>query len=184
MFDTLTDSFKNAIGKIRFHDDEKALKKALGELKKSLLIMHSPQDRIVSIKNAEELYIAARHPKSFISLDGSQHLLANKEDAAYAGNVIASWASRYLDIPKKEVPESEADVVAGLEAEDGFTTQMKAGNHTFLADEPIKAGGKDYGPTPYQFLSSGLASCTSIGWSQQVNSPSPALVQRASVPHF
>ncbi|MBO2545615.1 OsmC family protein [Salegentibacter sp. BDJ18] len=142
--------------------DKHELKSYLGELKKSLLIMHSPQDKIVSIKNAEELYIAARHPKSFISLDGSQHLLANKEDASYAGNVIASWASRYLDIPKKEVPESEADVVAGLEAEDGFTTQMKAGNHTFLADEPIKAGGKDYGPTPYQFLSSGLASCTSM----------------------
>ncbi|PRX51949.1 bifunctional alpha/beta hydrolase/OsmC family protein [Salegentibacter salegens] len=142
--------------------DKHELKPYLGELRKSLLIMHSPQDKIVSIKNAEELYIAARHPKSFVSLDGAEHLLASEGDAAYAGNVIATWASRYLEIPKKEIPESNADVVAGLEKEDDFTTSMKAGNHTFLADEPIKAGGKDYGPTPYQFLSSGLASCTSM----------------------
>ncbi|PKD20923.1 osmotically inducible protein C [Salegentibacter salinarum] len=150
--------------KKQFLDDiaKHELKPYLADLKKSILIMHSPQDTIVSIKNAEELYIAARHPKSFISLDGSEHLLSSKEDAFYAGNVIASWASRYLEMPKKEIPESEADVVAGLEKEDAFTTQMKAGNHTFLADEPIKAGGKDYGPTPYQFLSSGLASCTSM----------------------
>jgi putative redox protein len=138
------------------------LKAYLTDLKKSLLIMHSPQDNIVSIKNAEELYLAARHPKSFISLDGAEHLLACETDATYAGNVIASWASRYLEIPKIEIPESNADVVAGLEKEDAFTTSMKAGNHTFLADEPVSAGGKDYGPTPYQFLSSGLAACTSM----------------------
>ncbi|WP_282018973.1 bifunctional alpha/beta hydrolase/OsmC family protein [Salegentibacter mishustinae] len=142
--------------------DSHELKPYLSELRKSLLIMHSPQDNIVSIKNAEELYIAARHPKSFVSLDGAEHLLAAEGDATYAGNVIATWASRYLKIPNKEIPESNADVVAGLEKEDAFTTRMKAGNHTFLADEPISAGGKDYGPTPYQFLSSGLASCTSM----------------------
>ncbi len=142
--------------------DKHELKPYLSELRKSLLIMHSPHDKIVSIKNAEELYIAARHPKSFVSLDGAEHLLAAEGDATYAGNVIATWASRYLTIPNKEIPESNADVVAGLEKEDAFTTRMKAGNHTFLADEPISAGGKDYGPTPYQFLSSGLASCTSM----------------------
>ncbi|MBZ9630193.1 bifunctional alpha/beta hydrolase/OsmC family protein [Salegentibacter sp. LM13S] len=150
--------------KKQFLDDieKHKLKPYLADLKKSLLIMHSPQDNIVSIKNAEELYVAARHPKSFISLDGAAHLLAAKGDATYAGNVIATWAARYLEIPKKEIPESDADVVAGLEKEDAFTTKMKAGNHSFLADEPIKAGGKDYGPTPYQLLSSGLASCTSM----------------------
>lgn len=142
--------------------DKHELKPYLSELRKSLLIMHSPQDNIVSINNAEELYVAARHPKSFVSLDGAEHLLAAEGDAAYAGNVIATWASRYLTIPNKEIPESNADVVAGLEKEDAFTTRMKAGNHTFLADEPISSGGKDYGPTPYQFLSSGLASCTSM----------------------
>lgn len=149
---------KQFLEDIEKHD----LKPYLADLKKSLLIMHSPQDNIVSIKNAEELYIAARHPKSFISLDGSEHLLSAKGDATYAGNVIASWAARYVDIPKKEIQESNADVVAGLEKEDAFTTSMKAGNHSFLADEPVSAGGKDYGPTPYQFLSSGLASCTSM----------------------
>jgi len=154
-------SFK--IKKQFLEDIEKhELKSYLADLKKSLLIMHSPQDNIVSIKNAEELYIAARHPKSFISLDGSEHLLSAKGDATYAGNVIASWASRYVEIPKKEIPEFKADVVAGLEKDDDFTTSMKAGNHSFLADEPLSSGGKDYGPTPYQFLSSGLASCTSM----------------------
>ncbi len=142
--------------------DKHELTSYLNKLKKSLLIMHSPQDKIVGIKNAEELYIAARHPKSFVSLDGAEHLLSNKEDATYAGNVIATWASRYLSIPNKEIPESNADVVAGLEKEDAFTTRIKAGNHSFLADEPISSGGKDYGPTPYQFLSSGLAACTSM----------------------
>ena len=154
-------SFK--IKKQFLEDIEKhELKPYLADLKKSLLIMHSPQDAIVNIKNAEELYVAARHPKSFISLDGSNHLLSSTKDAIYTGNVIASWASRYLEIPKKEIPESNADVVAGLEKEDAFNTRIKAGNHSFLADEPASAGGKDYGPTPYQFLSSGLASCTSM----------------------
>lgn len=149
---------KQFLDDIEKHD----LKTYLKKLKKALLIMHSPQDEIVSIKNAEELYISAWHPKSFVSLDGSKHLLAEKEDSIYAAQVIASWASRYLEIEKKEIPETEADVVAGLEKEDGFTTFMNAGNHNFLADEPTKFGGKNYGPNPYQFLSSGLAACTSM----------------------
>lgn len=142
--------------------DQHKLTSYLSNFKKALLIMHSPQDEIVNIKNAEELYIEARHPKSFVSLDGAEHLLAGKKDAIYAAKVIASWASRYLEIPRKEIPETKADVVAGLEKDDGFTTSMKAGNHSFLADEPTKAGGKNYGPNPYQFLSSGLAACTSM----------------------
>ena len=89
-------------------------------------------------------------------------MLAKKEDSIYAAKVIASWASRYLEIEMKEIPETEADVVAGLEKEDDFTTFINAGNHNLLADEPTKAGGKNYGPNPYQFLSSGLAACTSM----------------------
>ncbi|MGY5849760.1 bifunctional alpha/beta hydrolase/OsmC family protein [Salegentibacter sp. F14] len=148
---------KQFLDDIREHD----LGSYLSDLKRALLILHSPQDAIVGIKNAEELYVAARHPKSFISLDGATHLMEAEEDAVYAGNTIASWAKRYLDIEEKILPESQSDVVANLEST-GYTTQMKAGRHHFLADEPVSAGGKDYGPTPYQLVSAGLAACTSM----------------------
>ncbi|GAA4321838.1 bifunctional alpha/beta hydrolase/OsmC family protein [Pontixanthobacter gangjinensis] len=134
---------------------------AFEEIRKALLILHSPQDEIVSINHAEELYKSAWHPKSFISLDGADHMLSNKVDSEYAGTVIAAWASRYISRP--EVPELETDheVMANLGA-DGYTTQITAGKHHLVADEPEKAGGSDLGPTPYQLLSSGLAACTSM----------------------
>ena len=148
---------KQFLDDIREHD----LSGYLSDLKRALLILHSPQDRIVGIKNAEELYVAARHPKSFISLDGAGHLMEVEEDAVYAGNTIATWARKYLKIEEKILPESKSDVVANL-GSTGYTTQMKAGRHHFTADEPVKAGGNDYGPTPYQLVSAGLAACTSM----------------------
>lgn len=137
------------------------LDESMKDFEKALLIMHSPQDKIVNIKNAEKLYMAASHPKSFISLDGSDHLLQKKEDAIYAGRVIAAWATKYLTIP--EVPELKSDheVIANL-GKEGLTTQIKAGNHSLTADEPEDLGGNDFGPTPYELLSSGLAACTSM----------------------
>ena len=140
---------------------ERELKHLIKDLKKAFLIMHSPQDHVVEIKNAEELYIAARHPKSFVSLDGADHLLSRTEDSVYTGKVIAAWASRFLDIPEEKELYTEHEVVANL-GEEGFTTQMRAGRHYFIADEPEKAGGKDFGPSPYDFLSAALAACTSI----------------------
>ncbi|MDR9456063.1 MAG: bifunctional alpha/beta hydrolase/OsmC family protein [Salegentibacter sp.] len=148
---------KQFLDDIREHD----LSSYLSDLKRALLILHSPQDRIVGIKNAEELYVAAKHPKSFISLDGASHLMEAEEDAVYAGNTIATWAQKYLQIEEKTLPESQSDVVANL-GSTGYTTQMKAGKHHFTADEPVKAGGNDYGPTPYQLVSAGLAACTSM----------------------
>lgn len=130
-------------------------------LKKAFLFMHSPQDNIVEISNAEDLYRSVRHPKSFVSLDGADHLLTNKKDSIYAGNVIASWASRYLKIPEDEELQTDFEVVANLGG-DGFTTQMRAGKHYFIADEPESFGGEDLGPSPYDFLSAGLAACTSM----------------------
>ncbi len=130
-------------------------------LNKALLILHSPQDRVVEIKNAEELYKAARHPKSFVTLDGADHLLSRKEDSLYAGLIIASWAYRYLDRPQVPEPQSKHQVVAQL-GEEGYTTYMRAGNHSFIADEPVSFGGNDYGPSPYDLLSAALASCTSM----------------------
>ncbi len=133
----------------------------LKDIKKSLLIMHSPQDEIVSINHAEELYKAAWHPKSFVSLDGANHMLSSKEDSHYVGSVISAWASKYLK--EEELPELETDheVMANLGAT-GYTTQIIAGNHHLLADEPIKVGGSDLGPNPYELVSSGLAACTSM----------------------
>lgn len=137
------------------------LQEYLSNLDKALLILHAPQDRIVGIKNAEALYLAARHPKSFMSLDGADHLLSKQEDADYTGKVIAAWAYKYIEIPEKELVKTDAEVVANLGSE-GFTTQIKAGSHYLTADEPKAVGGDNFGPTPYDFLSAGLAACTSM----------------------
>lgn len=138
------------------------LAETVQSLKSSLLIMHSPQDLTVEIKNAEEIYINARHPKSFISLDGADHLLSNKEDSLYAGKMVASWASRYLQIPEPLNLKTRQQALASLNAEDGFTTQMRVGNHHLVADEPIEFGGNDFGPSPYELVSAGLSACTAM----------------------
>lgn len=139
-----------------------SLPDVVNQLNKALLIMHSPQDRTVEIKNAEEIYVAARHPKSFVSLDGADHLLMRKEDSQYAGKVIAQWAARYLQVPEAPKIQSQFDVVASLDHEAGFTTAMKVGDHYMLADEPESFGGNNYGPSPYEFVSAGLSACTAM----------------------
>lgn len=151
--------------KKQFLDDleTRPLTVILNRLRKPLLILHSPQDQTVGIKNAEEIYVAAHHPKSFISLDGSDHLLSNKTDSQYAGEVISGWAKRYLNIdPQHDEPKTKHQVVASLDREDGFTTQMKVGNHYMIADEPTDVGGNDFGPSPYELVSAGLSACTAM----------------------
>ena len=138
------------------------LKDELQELGKALLIMHSPQDTTVSISNAEVLYKAAKHPKSFVSLDGADHLLSNPADAEYAGKVIAQWAGRYVGIPEEPDLETADQVMARLDSDAGFTTDMKLGKHYMIADEPRDFGGNDYGPSPYELVSAGLAACTAM----------------------
>ncbi|MEX0315013.1 MAG: alpha/beta fold hydrolase [Allomuricauda sp.] len=150
--------------KKQFLDDleTKSLPETAKSLRKPLLIMHSPQDDTVGIKNAEEIYVSAHHPKSFVSLDGADHLLSKKEDSIYVGEVIAGWAKRYLaDREKSEAPlKTKHQVVASLNQADGFTTQMKVGNHYMVADEPESFGGNDFGPSPYELVSAGLSACT------------------------
>lgn len=151
--------------KKQFLDDlnTKSLPETVKKLRKPLLLLHSPQDDTVGIKNAEEIYVAAYHPKSFVSLDGADHLLSNKADSLYVGKVISGWAQRYLDIEIEIAqPKTKHDVVASLDADDGFTTQMKVGSHYMAADEPIDVGGSDFGPSPYELVSAGLSACTAM----------------------
>lgn len=142
--------------------NEHPLEKRLGKIDKALLFLHSPQDTTVEIRNAELLYKAARHPKSFVSLDGADHLLSRAADAAYAGKVIAGWAMRYLPEPEDKSLKSAKQVVASLDKEAAFTTEMKVGRHPLTADEPEDFGGNDFGPSPYELVSAGLAACTAM----------------------
>ncbi len=150
----ITSEFVNDLEK---NEDEGLLK----NIRKPLLIMHSPQDKIVSIDHAEKLYRNFRHPKSFISLDGSDHMLSLSEDSVYAGNMIAAWAEKYIPFPEAEMIDSEHQVVANL-GNQGFTTQLNMGKHRLIADEPESFGGENLGPNPYEFVSGGLAACTSM----------------------
>lgn len=150
--------------KKQFLDDiqNNSLKSIISDFDKALLILHSPQDRVVEIKNAEKLYIAAHHPKSFVSLDGVDHLLSKQEDSQYVGDVIAGWASRYVDIPEPVKISSKSKVAASLDGGAMFTTHLKLGDHTAIADEPTKFNGNNFGPTPYEYISAGLAACTAM----------------------
>ncbi|MFT7482816.1 MAG: esterase/lipase, partial [Oceanospirillaceae bacterium] len=117
----------------------------LRKMRKPLLILHSPQDNIVGIDNAAKIYSAAFHPKSFISLDGADHLLSKKADSEYAGNIIGSWVKRYFS--KKQTKDNETkgeQVVAHLDFSDNFTTQIQTKKHSIIADEPSSVGGDDY----------------------------------------
>jgi len=150
--------------KQQFLDDLEAVNMAdvLSNLKKALLVAHSPQDNIVGIDNAAGIFKNARHPKSFVSLDGADHLLSKSADSDYIGSVISNWARRYISFQEKEKPDTELQVVAHLDGEDKFTTHIKAGKHYLIGDEPESYGGNDFGPTPYDFVSAGLASCTAM----------------------
>jgi len=149
-----------------FLDDvaERKLDACLATLRKALLVFHSPTDELVGIYNASHIFGAAKHPKSFVSLAGADHLLSSKGDAVYVANVIAAWADRYLDRPEVM---TEAEVEEGLvlvrETHGGkFQQEILIGPHRLLADEPVKLGGLDSGPGPYDYLLAGLGACTSM----------------------
>ncbi|MCO4821977.1 MAG: OsmC family protein [Flavobacteriaceae bacterium] len=150
--------------KKQFIDDleGKSMQDVVHNLNKALLVMHSPQDTTVGIINAEEIYKASKHPKSFVSIDGADHLLMNKKDSLYVGNVISGWAKRYVDLPEVNELQTKHQVIASLDREDGFTTSMKVGNHYITADEPMSYGGNDFGPSPYELVSAGLSACTAM----------------------
>lgn len=135
--------------------------KVLKSMEKPLLIMHSPQDKVVGIKNATEIYSFANHPKSFISLYGADHLLSKKEDSIYAGKVVAEWASRYINLNKEKTLKTTDQVVVKIGSK-GLTTDILAGEHNLTADEPENVGGDNFGPSPYDLLLSSLGACTAM----------------------
>ncbi len=131
----------------------------IAALKRPLLIFHAPRDGTVGIDNAAAIYNAAKHPKSFISLDDADHLLRRPEDAIYVAEVLAAWATRYL--PGPEAPATTLVRVTETGALP-FQLAVQAGPHSLLADEPVETGGAATGPDPYDYLSIALAGCTAL----------------------
>ena len=137
----------------------------IASLHKALLIFHAPTDDTVGIDNASAIFLAAKHPKSFVSLAGADHLISRQADAAYIANVIAAWAERYLEAAADVQPADEAapgDVVVHETGRGLFQQEVITGTHRLLADEPVAAGGLDSGPSPYALLLAALGACTSM----------------------
>jgi putative redox protein len=135
----------------------------IATLGRPLLILHAPHDAVVGIDNATRIFMAAHHPRSFVSLDDADHLLRRPADAAYAASVIASWAARYLDpVTQTRALGQKGDVVAVETGLGRYQVTLQAGGIRFLADEPESAGGLGSGPTPYDLLASALAACTTM----------------------
>lgn len=151
-----------------FLDDvaEHELIKDVAGLHKALLVMHSPVDDTVGIDNATKIFAAAKHPKSFVSLDHADHLLTKPTDALYAADVIAAWASRYVDAAKPakavDLPVDPRKVVVQETRKSKFNQIITVGPHHLVADEPVAAGGANAGPGPYDLLLAGLGACTSM----------------------
>lgn len=158
--------------KKQFLDDLQAqsMKQKISTLARALLIFHSPIDQTVGVENAARIYEAAKHPKSYVSLDQADHLLTDPADATYVAHVLAAWAVRYLDtdktVPSRPEPDASADApedaVQAVTGPEGYRTPIQARHHALVGDEPASVGGEDTGPTPYEFLSAGLAACTTM----------------------
>lgn len=129
-------------------------------LRRPLLVLHAPHDTVVDIDNAGRIFQAALHPKSFVALDGADHLLQREADARYAARLIATWAERYLDVGLPDAPADDGLVHVHETREGAYAVAIRAGRHRWTADEPVAVGGDDAGPNPYQMLNAALGACT------------------------
>jgi putative redox protein len=154
--------------KKQFLDDVKGqtLTDRIANMRKALLLFHSPVDNVVGIENAGSIFAAAKHPKSFISLDNADHLLSRREDAAYVAEVLSAWASRYVGRPEDgyelDYPGKKGVVSVGETGRGKFQQEIVSQRHRLLADEPSSHGGLDTGPSPYDLLNMALGACTSM----------------------
>ena len=153
------------IGKDVVEDVSQAsLKSSICKLGAALLVLHAPRDATGGVENASDIFLAAKHPKSFVNLDDADHLITRTAEAEYAADVIAAWSKRYLKLaepkPQAAVPEG---ILRVTEADgNGFLQDIQSGAHHLLADEPAKVGGTNKGLTPYGLVSAGLGACTSM----------------------
>lgn len=145
------------------------LREKIATLRRPLIIFHAPRDSIVGIENASEIFAAAKHPKSFVSLDDADHLLSRADDSRFVARVLAAWASRYIDEEKglsTDKAENDSDpggaVVVTETREGTFPQRIAVGRHRLRADEPESVGGTDTGPSPYDYLLAALGACTSM----------------------
>jgi uncharacterized OsmC-like protein/alpha/beta superfamily hydrolase len=140
------------------------IKETLKNLNKALLVLHSPLDETVAVENAAQIFQAARHPKSFVSLDKADHLISNSDDSLYAGSVIAAWALKYVGAAQQGAPKSkpvDEQVITRI-GKSELVTDILAAGHRLVADEPVSMGGSNLGPTPYDYLIAGLGACTAM----------------------
>jgi putative redox protein len=151
-----------------FLDDiaEHGLMARVTTMRKAILVMHAPTDDTVSIDNATRIFLSAKHPKSFVSLAGADHLLSQRRDSDYVADVIAAWASRYIEPaaaePEVVTADAPRNVVVRETRNSKFQQTVSVGPHRLLADEPVAAGGGDSGPGPYDFLLAALGACKSM----------------------
>ncbi len=148
-----------------FLDDIRGAGLQIAQLGRPLLVFHAPRDEIVGIDNARQIFEAAKHPKSFVSLDDADHLLSEKADAQYVADVLAAWASRYLPPPAHDAPyvgRPHQQVEVRERGTGRFTNDIYVGVHQLVSDEPKDVGGDDLGPSPYELLLAALGSCTAM----------------------
>jgi uncharacterized OsmC-like protein len=150
---------RSFIDDLRMHDQGARI----AGLHRAVLVLHSPVDQTVGVENATAIFQAAKHPKSFVSLADADHLLTRPSDAAYAADVIAAWASRYLGRDQELATEIPGGSIVVEETGGGkYQVVVTAGPARFIADEPMSVGGLGSGPAPFDILCAALGACTTM----------------------